>query len=154
MNKKYGILALVLIALDQITKLIVANTMEYGQSISILGRFFELTYVHNTGAAWSMLEGKMGFFYLISIVALAVLGYFFLKTSASEKYTKLGLILMMAGTIGNFIDRLAYQYVIDFLDFVIFGYDFPVFNVADSVLCIGVMFILFDVFLESRGLKK
>ena len=154
MNIRYGLFALILIVLDQVSKLVVANTLEYGKSVPVLGEFFQLTYVHNTGAAWSMLEGKMGFFYVISIAALIVLGVFYARTDSHEKYTKLGLVMMMAGTIGNFIDRLRLKYVVDFLDFLIFGYDFPVFNIADTVLCIGVALILLDVFLESRGVKR
>lgn len=154
MNKKHILLFLGIILLDQLTKIVIGNAIGYQESVEIIKNFFSLTNVHNTGAAWSMLEGKMMFFYIISIISLVAMAYFYKTLPLNDKYTKLGLVLMMAGTVGNFIDRLYFQYVRDFLDVVIFGYDFPVFNIADSALCIGVGFILLDVFLESRGLKQ
>ena len=69
----------------------------------------------------------------------------------ADTFTKLGMILMMAGAVGNFIDRLALQYVRDFFDFLLLGYNFPVFNIADISLCIGVALIILSVFLESYG---
>lgn len=154
MNKKHILLFLGVIGLDQLSKILIDQTIEYQGSIEIIKNFFSLTNVHNTGAAWSMLEGKMIFFYFISVVALIAMGYFYKTLATHEKYTRLGLVLMMAGTVGNFIDRLCFQYVRDFIDVLIFGYDFPIFNIADTALCIGVGFILLDVFLESRGLKQ
>ncbi|MEG1066517.1 MAG: signal peptidase II, partial [Erysipelotrichaceae bacterium] len=113
--------------------------------------FFSLTYVRNTGAAWSIMEGNMIFFYIISIVALITMIGFYRNASDQDKYTKIGITLMISGTIGNLIDRVFLQYVRDFLSFIIFNYDFPVFNVADMALCIGVGFILLQIYLESYG---
>lgn len=125
--------------------------MNLGQKIPLIPGFFNFTYVQNTGAAWSMLEGKQVFFYIISIVALVMMFLFYRNSETQDRWTRFGLTLMMAGTIGNFIDRLLFQHVRDFIDFVIFGYDFPVFNIADMALCIGVVIIIADVFLESIG---
>lgn len=154
LNKKYGWLFLFLVGADQLSKYLIELNLNYNESIEIIKGFFSLHYVRNEGAAWSMMEGKMIFFYLISIVALIAMVYFFKSSEKKDKFTRLGLVMMMAGTIGNLYDRLVFKYVRDFLDFNIFGYDFPVFNIADMALCIGVGFIILDVFLESRGLQR
>ena len=139
------------VLLDQLTKWIVASTMQIQESISIIPNFFSITYVQNTGAAWSMLEGKMIFFYIITIIFLVAMIYFYRTTDKNDVLTRYGVVLMIAGALGNFIDRLFLQYVRDFLDFIILGYDFPVFNIADISLCVGVGLIVLSVFLESIG---
>lgn len=154
MKKKHiGFLFLIL-AFDQLTKFIIDATMEINQQIPIIKGFFSLTYTHNTGAAWSILEGKMIFFYLITIVAVVGLWYFYKNTHEDERMTRIAIVFMMAGALGNFIDRLVFQYVRDFLDFIILGYDFPIFNVADSFLCIGVGLIILDVIMENFGVIR
>ena len=137
--KKYEILTLFgVLILDQITKIMIQTSMNVKESIEIIKGFFSITYVQNTGAAWSIMEGKMWFFYIITVVALVVMYLAFKDTKEKQWWLRLAIILLVAGTLGNFIDRLSLQYVRDFLDFIIFGYDFPVFNVADIALCIGV----------------
>lgn len=150
---QFSLIAIILVV-DQLTKYWINETINFKSSVTVIDNFFSLTNLHNTGAAWSILEGRMSFFYLISIVAIIGLSIYYTKTQKHEVVTRWGLALMFAGTIGNFIDRLQFQYVRDFLDFVIFGYDFPVFNVADMALVIGVGFILLDVFLETFGVYK
>lgn len=136
------------IVLDQWTKGLVANNMNLFESIEIIPGFFSITYAQNTGAAWSMMEGQMFFFYVITVVACVLL-VFYLKNLKEEQFlSKLGVIMMLSGTIGNFMDRVMFQYVRDFLDFIIFGYDFPIFNVADSFLCVGVAIILLEEFMD------
>lgn len=155
MKIKYSLLLAAVVVIDQLTKWWIQASMSVGDSIDVIKGFFRITYLHNTGAAWSMFEGKMMFFYLISILFLIGMGLFLRSTPKEDKLTIAGIFLMMAGTIGNFIDRLLFQHVRDFLDFVILGYDFPVFNVADISLCIGVGLIILSVFLENYGgLKK
>ncbi|MCI9312177.1 MAG: signal peptidase II [Erysipelotrichaceae bacterium] len=142
MKKKHICILLVIFALDQLTKFGAAHWMQLGVRNTLIPNFFHLTYHQNSGAAWSILEGKMWFFYVVSVIALVAM-YFFYRHQESA-WNQCALALMMGGTIGNFVDRLCFQYVRDFLDFEIFGYDFPVFNIADSALCIGVFLILLD----------
>jgi len=155
--KKYEILTLFgILVLDQITKIWIETTMYLGESIEVIKDFFYITFVQNTGAAWSILEGQMWFFYVITAVALGAMFYFFKDTKENEWWLRLALILLIAGTLGNFIDRLTLQYVRDFLDFVIFGYDFPVFNVADISLCVGVGMVALETLFykgENHGNK-
>lgn len=153
MNKKHILLFTLTIILDQLSKILISSTMKLGESIPVIQNFFSITYAQNTGAAWSMLEGKMIFFYMITLVALVMLTYFY-KESKGNELAQWGIVLMIGGTLGNFLDRLRLQYVVDFLDFNIFGYDFPIFNLADSFLCIGVFILIITILLEERGKKN
>jgi signal peptidase II len=155
MKKLYWILLLGTFAIDQITKYIIDATMQLGQSIPVIKNFFSITAVHNTGAAWSMFEGQMVLFAIVSIIALGIMIAYFASTKQEEFITRSGLILMISGTLGNFYDRMMFQYVRDFLDFNIFGYDFPVFNVADICLCVGAGLIILTFVIEQYwGLKR
>lgn len=136
------------IVLDQISKWFVASNMQLHDSIELIPNFFSITYAHNTGAAWSILEGKMLFFYCITIVASILLILYFRSLDENQFLSKIGIIMMLSGTMGNFIDRIFLQYVRDFLDFIIFGYDFPIFNVADSFLCVGVALLILEEFMD------
>ncbi len=147
-----GILIILgIVILDQVTKLIILNTVPYAHSIEVIPNFFDITHRVNTGAAWSILEGQMYMFYGITIVALIVFAYYFKDVNfKSKKVYSLGISILIGGTIGNFIDRLRIQGVVDFLDFNIFGYDFPVFNVADAALNVGIfLFILAVLFFDK-----
>jgi signal peptidase II len=151
MRKREVFLILAVVALDQITKYAIEARLSLGQSIELIKGFFSLTYARNTGAAWSILSGQMTFFYIISTIALIVMTYFLWKTDKKETLQRFALALLIAGTIGNFIDRLMFQYVRDFLDFIIFGYDFPIFNVADISLNVAIGLLILEAFLEGRG---
>ena len=93
----------------------------------------------------------MIFFYMISLVAIVMM-YSYYKSGECDMIGEWGIAMMLGGTLGNFLDRLRLQYVVDFLDFIIFGYDFPVFNVADICLCVGVGLMILSFILE--GVKK
>lgn len=157
MKKKNMILLIIFVGailLDQASKVLVTANMNVFDEISIIPGFFSITYTQNTGAAWSMLEGRMWFFYIITVIAMILLIYF-LKTLKKDQFiSKIGIVLMIAGTVGNFIDRLVFQYVRDFLDFIIFGYDFPIFNIADSCLCIGIVLIIMEEFIDYYKVGK
>ncbi len=143
----YGlILITVLVILDQVTKLIVSTNMTLFQSNPVIDGFFQLSYHINDGAAWSMFRGQMWLFYIITVLALGIFSYYFKSVDfKNKKVYSIGISLMIAGTIGNFIDRIRIQGVVDFLDFNIFGYDFPVFNVADICLNVGVVLFIIAV---------
>jgi signal peptidase II len=153
MKKNYIILlvgVILLVALDQITKQIIASSLELNEHIVVIQNFFTITSHRNDGGAWSIFNGQMGLFYVITAGA-AVLFYFLVKETdfTNKKWYSYGVLLMIAGGIGNFIDRLLFQEVIDFLDFIIFGYDFPTFNVADICLVVGVILFGIDIFIED-----
>lgn len=154
MKKSHIFLIFIVLGLDQATKMIVNNNMSLYEQIQIIPGFFNFTYLHNTGAAWSMFEGKMMFFYLITIVALVGMFLFYRHSEKGDYLSRIALSLMMAGTLGNFIDRILFQHVRDFIDFIVFGYDFPVFNIADMALFFGVVIIFLDVFMESYGMVR
>ena len=147
--KKYitfGIIILLLIGLDQFTKTLILRTMELGDSFTVIKNFFEITSHRNQGSAWGMFQGEITFFYITTLVAYLFFAYLAKDIDFKKKpmYT-IAVLLLIAGTTGNFIDRVLYQEVVDFLDFVIFGYDFPVFNVADMCLVIGAIALGIDV---------
>lgn len=137
-----------LVALDQLTKLWAKTYLADRKPLEIIADFFYLTYTENTGAAWSILSGYRLVFIIIGIGALAMMAYW-LKTTKTN-WGKYSLIMMMAGTLGNLIDRIYKGRVSDFLDFYPFGYDFPIFNVADSCLCIGVAIMFLDMIFEDK----
>ncbi|QFT88797.1 Lipoprotein signal peptidase [Bacillus sp. THAF10] len=150
----YYIIALAIIIIDQLTKWLVVRYMELGESIPIIENFLYLSSHRNRGAAWGILEGQMYFFYAITMIVVIGLIVYLQKLPKDQPWMKLALSLMLGGAIGNFIDRLLHQEVIDFINTFIFTYDFPIFNVADSALVIGVGIILVLTILEGKKEKK
>lgn len=159
MNKKFYvgislIITLAIIIIDQISKWIIVKTMTIGDSYEIIPGFLNITSHRNDGAAWGILSGKMGFFYIITIVILVVLILFYIKEAQYNLFMQVAISLLFAGALGNFIDRVLNGEVVDFIDTYIFGYDFPIFNVADSSLTIGVIFIIIALLKDANDSKK
>ena len=128
--------------IDQLTKKIITAIMNIGDSYEVIPHFLNITSHRNNGAAWGILSGKMGFFYIITLIILAVLIIFYIKETKYNAFMQVAISLLFAGALGNFIDRLFNGEVVDFIDTNIFGYDFPIFNIADSSLTIGVIFVI------------
>ena len=147
MKKKYYIglsliVAIVILIIDQLTKKIITAIMNIGDSYEVIPHFLNITSHRNNGAAWGILSGKMGFLYIITLIILAVLIIFYIKETKYNAFMQVAISLLFAGALGNFIDRLFNGEVVDFIDTNIFGYDFPIFNIADSSLTIGVIFVI------------
>lgn len=127
--------------------------MYYGQSITVIENFLYITSHRNRGAAWGILQGQMWFFYLITVVVVVGLIIYIQKLKKQDKWFGIALALMLGGAIGNFIDRVVRKEVVDFVNTYIFTYDFPIFNVADSALVVGVI-IMFIMTLFEEKMKK
>ena len=141
------------LALDMATKFGVQSSLALGESIPVIPGFFSITYAQNTGAAWSIMEGRTVFFCVVSVVALIGFSIFLARADKKDTLSRYATVLILAGAAGNLIDRLMFQYVRDFLDFCLFGYDFPIFNVADSALVIGVGLLILATCLHPEGRK-
>lgn len=149
--KKYELILVgLIVGLDAITKATISTVFKYGERFEVIKDFFWLTYLRNYGAAWSILEGQKWFFILIGFGAMCAMLYFYLKSEDKQTIYRLSLLFLFAGTLGNFMDRAMLGYVRDFLSFKIIDYYFPVFNVADISLNIGVGLLILESFLESR----
>lgn len=141
-----------LVAIDQFSKEIILTYFNVGDSKTIVDDFFSLTYVQNYGAGFSIMQNARTTFLIITPICLLAFVYLLLKSN--DKLSKAALLLMISGTIGNFIDRIARIYVVDFLDFIFFGWDFPIFNFADCCLTIGVLLYIITLLKEEKDAKN
>ncbi|WP_017548465.1 signal peptidase II [Salinicoccus carnicancri] len=148
-----ALFAAFLIGLDQLTKFLVVTRMEEGESIPVLGKYLAITSHRNSGAAWGMLQGQMIFFYIITVVVLAILVYVYIREAKDNLLLQTAIVMLAAGSFGNFIDRILFQEVVDFVDVLLIFYDFPIFNVADSALTVGVVLMIVEFFFMGKGEK-
>lgn len=143
-----GALALVIVGLDQWSKLAVSASLRYGEAVAVTP-FFNLVLVYNKGAAFSFLAGASGwqreFFIVLTAVALLTIVWM-IRQHRHEIIFCWGLALIGAGAVGNLIDRVAYGHVVDFLDFHAFGWHFWAFNLADSAITLGAGLLILDSF--------
>lgn len=140
MKKSVWILVLCLF-IDQLIKNIIINILNIGESITIIKNFFNITYVKNSGAAFSILQSNTFLLIIISIIALIFIFKYICKEGLSNfEYVLYGIL--SGGICGNLFDRIVYKSVIDYLDFNIFGYSFPIFNFADTLIVISMFLII------------
>lgn len=149
----YYIAILALIGLDWLTKYWIQTSMALNDTIPVIDGIFHITYIHNYGAAFSILQGKQSFLLIVTGIAMtAILAYMVIgqikKKAAPMELWSLALIL--AGGIGNFIDRVRFGYVVDFFDFRIW----PIFNVADIAVCCGCGLLVFYVLIWEPHMQK
>jgi len=145
-SKKIIIIIILVTILDQLTKLLIRTNLNLLDTITIINNFLYITYTKNTGGAWSILENNQLFLILISFIFIIII-IINLKEE-HEKLTNLSLFsysLILGGIIGNLIDRIFLKGVIDFLSFKIVNYYFPIFNIADIAIVIGVILLGIEI---------
>ena len=148
----YFLISALLVGLDQWSKYLTVQNISLGETKEFIPGFLSLTHLRNTGAAWSLLEGKKIFFYVITVIVSVVIIYLLIKNYKKSIWYSVGLSFVLAGAIGNFIDRVRLGYVVDMLqtDFM----NFPIFNVADSTLVVGVICIFIYLILDEKAAKE
>ncbi len=157
MNRRlfYFLFILILLIADQLTKAIVAQKISFLSRKSIIPGFFNLTHIRNRGAIFGFFsQSESQFLYillmLVSLTALGLVIFYFFKTPTSERFMIISLSFIMAGALGNLIDRIFRGYVIDFLDFYVKKWHWPSFNVADASITIGAFCLIFVFFFKRR----
>lgn len=137
------IACIVLIAIDQLTKLVVLNSLKHVENVDIIKGFFSLTYVENRGAAFGMLEGGKWIFLAITAAVVVLVAVYYVKMQKTKEnlWLRVAMAMIVSGAVGNAIDRLFRGFVVDFLNFWIFGWDFPVFNFADILVVLGTILL-------------
>ena len=148
----YFIIIAVVVALDQLVKYLIRTNLSLNSSIPLVDGIFHITYIHNSGAAFSIFQNKTGFLIAMQLIVIAIVLVYLIKKQKKEHWCLLlSLSLIAAGGIGNLIDRAANGYVVDFLDFRIW----PIFNVADISVCVGCgLLILYMFFIEPKRNRK
>jgi signal peptidase II len=160
---KYYILAFVVLVLDQVTKWVIVNRLILNESRSVIGEFFQITSHRNKGAAFGILQNQRWFFIVITIVVVIGIVWYLKKTiDEGKRLLPIALGLLLGGAVGNFVDRALFGEVVDFLQFNFefnflnppVYYTFPIFNLADSAIVVGVALIFLDALISWRREAK
>lgn len=145
------LLSFFIVLIDQVVKFIITNNLKVYDTITVIKDFFYLTYTKNIGAAYSILEGGQLFLIFVSILFLIFFIHYIMNKKYLSKLSFFSSSFLIGGVIGNLIDRVVHNYVIDFLSFHIFSYDFPIFNIADIFIVIGfILMVIEEVFINDQ----
>jgi len=162
MKRKYWVLLIIcfwILFVDQWTKHSVQQRLVLHQKVEVIHGFFNLVHVRNTGGAFGIFGGEKGgigslLFVVVSLVAIGSILFLFVRLRKEEKTISLSLSLVLSGAVGNLIDRLRYGEVVDFLDFYIFSFHWPAFNIADSAICLGIGLMVLELLIRDRREQK
>ena len=152
MKKDVYIYSFVGLLVDVLTKVVMTIFLSYGKSVTIIDGFFKFTMVHNTGGAFGLFKNNTLLLGLIGLAFTSVFIYYIEKTEL-KLIEKISCSMILSGIVGNLIDRVVRGYVIDFLDFNLFGYDYPVFNIADIFIVVGIIVMVMVSLKESSKWK-
>jgi len=144
MNKKTYFIAILIFILDQLSKSLLEIYFQLNESVVVIKNFFSITIAHNTGGAWSILDNHSYLFVVFSLLALVILFRFMFHFKKNAR-NRLAFAFTIAGIVSNLADRIFLGYVRDFLDFTLFGYDYPIFNLADVAIVVGVLLLIFAI---------
>ena len=153
----FAVLTLAGLLLDQATKIYIDRSMRLFDSIPVIGNFLHITYVRNRGAAFSFLSDaswRLPFFIGVSLVAAIAIILAFRKLRDDQKLAQVALAMIFSGAVGNLVDRVRLGEVIDFLDAHWYRHHWPAFNVADSLICVGVFLLAVDMLQEEKRQKN
>ena len=151
-NKLLLLVSFSLFVIDFFSKKIIVSNFLYDKSVTIIKDFFNINYVRNKGGAFSILDGNVLLIIIVTFIIFFFI-YKYLKDKELNLLEVMGYGLIIGGAIGNLFDRIIFGYVIDFLDFYIFGYDFPVFNIADCGIVVGVFLIIVNSIINESSDK-
>ena len=146
--KKIGLISIIFFSVDLLFKILIRNNLNLFESIPVIPNLFNITYVQNTGAAFSILEGSRIFLIGISIFAIYLIYLFLIKNTKLSRFDNFCYGMLIGGILGNLVDRIIYGYVIDYLSFKIINYQAPIFNLADTFIVISVIIIVFKSVVE------
>lgn len=149
MKRLILILSIILLSVDQVIKIFIAKSMDLYSSIKLIPHFLNLTYVKNTGAAFSILQGGRIFFIILGIISLIILARFIYLDKKISKLDLVSYSLVLAGIAGNLIDRIVYGGVIDYISINLPFYDMPIFNFADMCIVIGMFMIVYIIVIKG-----
>lgn len=151
-KKRIFILSGIVVLVDQVIKVLITNNLQGDNTIAVINNFLNLTYAENTGAAWGIFAGSRWFLIILSIIAIYMIIKYFLLDINITKIEFVAYALLLGGIVGNLIDRIIHGYVIDYIQVYLGNYQFPIFNIADSFMVIGVLLIVFH--LVSNAIKQ
>lgn len=150
-NLRTNLIAVICLVLDQLSKLYIVTNLSLYETKIVIKNFFNITYVKNTGAAFSILDGNTILFSIVAIIIIIAINIYIKKNNLNKiEYIIFGIL--SGGIVGNLIDRIFRGYVIDFFDFKIFSYNFPVFNIADICICLSTLLLI--IFTLKSGDKN
>ncbi len=149
MKKVIGV-SILCFLIDFLSKQLVISFLKIDQSIRLIPDFFYLTYVRNTGVAFSLLEGNLLFIVVMTCIIMGMIIQY-LRVNQPNRWNSICYGMILGGALGNLLDRLVYGFVIDFLDFRVGPYQFPIFNFADVMVVVGVFLLFIVEMKESRG---
>lgn len=145
------IIIILFLGLDLVSKYLIDKYLFVGESIEVINNFFSITYVKNTGAAWSIMSSNTWIVTVISILIIIGIIFYIYKYASKNKLEIVSLSMILGGALGNLIDRIMNGYVVDFLDFNLFGWDYPIFNLADTFIVIGVILYIIYTWRNKNG---
>ncbi len=146
------LVSVAIVILDQVTKALTRNSLELYQSVPVIKNFFHLTYVTNDGIAFGMnVPGGTYLFTIVAVFMTGLLSWYLWQSRNKAFLLRLSLAVILAGAVGNLVDRLFYGKVVDFLDFMIGSYHWYIFNIADSAVTVGMgLFLYYSFFRDSK----